>query len=262
MGIIAFYVGGLSMTDNNYRVRLFGNFSDIDPYSDKVWAVMEKLRKDFNLLPTTVHEMNVNTGSNEVKKITRPAFISQNNDFLVEIGSDVITIEKANSNSKIGVIDSFLKEASFILDKLLNSFGKRGYRVSLITSSFGDIPKSEMDNSYNKGIVPLEFYKKQLPMEWNSRSVSRIDFKVKGLVEKVNVITELSRVQGSLNQNGLQKEFDDILITFDINTVPEAMELRIDTDSITEFLNEAVSLREEILYQVRGAFNGEVSRDN
>ena len=230
-----------------FRVRFFGKFRDIEADSDLVWDLMGELRK-LKLLPTTIHEVNAH--KNSVTSIPRPAFVSRENDLNVEIGSDVITIEMNNNKSNIKNIKEFCNDAIYILDKILISFKRKGNRVSLITNSFLDINSEQLQETYPKIISPINFYQNNKPFEWNSRSVSRIKYNIAGLEENINVINEIARVQGNSVQSGVPVEFDKISVIFDINTIAQSTDNRLDINSIEEFLKEAINTRKGIVEQL------------
>lgn len=239
--------------NNSYGVKLFGKFNDIDINSDPVWELMNDLR-GLRLLPTSFYELNANNEG--ITPISRPAFTSTENDFTVEIGSEFINIQKVNKDSNLGDILAFKDSALFVLDKITSRFNKKGTRVALNTTGLIDLETSKLEEAYTKFISPLNYYEENIPFEWNCRSVSHATYQLKDNEEKINVIAEIGRLQGRSIKAGIPTPFDKLNLSFDINTVPQLTESRLDTRSIEDFLNNAIESRKQILLQVESVLNG------
>jgi hypothetical protein len=239
--------------NNSYGVKFFGKFNDIDINSDPVWELMNDLR-GLRLLPTSFYELNANNEG--ITPISRPAFTSTENDFIVEIGSEFINIQKTNKDSSVGEISAFKDSSLFVLDKIISRFNKRGTRVALTSTGLIEIDQSKLEDAYTKFITPIKYYEDNKPFEWSSRSISHDTYQLNGNEEKINIVTDIGRLQGRSIKSGIPTPFDKLSLSFDINTVPQLTESRLDTKSVEDFLNNAIESRKQILSQVELVLNG------
>ncbi|MGX5556726.1 hypothetical protein [Bacillus cereus] len=243
------------MENKSYQVHFFGDFKDIEAQSETMITLMN-LFKEFSLLPSTIHELNPVISP---MPLPRPAFVSFTNDFNIEIGSERISIIKdiANSTDDTEDMKKFIQESIQILDKIISNFDKRGVRVSLVTQGlYPKVSDQQLEEVYLKFVSPLDYYNDNKPVEWNARSVSRIEKEILNRKEIINVITDIGRAQGRVNNNGIVTDFDRITLKVDINTIPELVEKRLNTESIEEFLNLAMERRKDLISQVELRING------
>ncbi|MGH0593349.1 hypothetical protein ACQVPY_13760 [Bacillus pretiosus] len=245
------------LENHSYQVYFFGDFREIEAESKIVMKLMQLLER-FSMVPGTSHELN--PGISPVP-VPRPMFTSFADDFSIEIGSERISIIKnsvRNNGDDTENIRKFVNDSTYILDKITTEFNKKGSRISLVTEGlFSQMDEEKLDSMYLKFASPLGYYESNKPVEWNSRSVSRIKQDVVDREETINVITEVGRIQGRINNNGMINDFDRINLKVDINTIPQLAENRLKTESIESFLNLAMENRKELISQVEMVMNGE-----
>jgi hypothetical protein len=238
------------LEDNLFQVNIFGNFNDIEAKSESIIKLMPLLEK-YSVLPNTIHELNPRFGPNPIPRLS---FNTPNNDLVIEFGSERIAITKNNIRNvdfNFGNIEAFVGDAVFILDKIINSFNKKGTRISLVSDGlFPQTAPETLENIYTKYMAPIQYYNDNKPFEWNSRSVAHTTYNVSNIDEKVNVITEIGRVQGQFISGGTPQAFDRINLKFDINTIAQNTESRLTTESVENFLKLAIENRSFLLSQV------------
>lgn len=230
-----------------FQVNLFGDFKDIEPKPEIMMELMPLWSK-FSLMPSTFHEINPNFG---MTPLNRLSFISQSNDFRIDIGIDKVTvsINTINSNGIETNIDKFAEDASYILEQILSKYNKLGTRVSLVTESlFPEYDSETLEHVYKKMFTPISFYNENKSFEWNARSVARINYDLSNKLEVINVITEVARLQGRFNNQ--ITDFDRINLKFDINTIGQNSEKRLDGEAIKKFLFHAMETRNKLINEV------------
>lgn len=233
-----------------YQASIFGNFNDISPNSKLISKVMSDLH-EYDLIPSAFNELDVNF--NSVKRIE---FFSSNKKIniriaggRIDIETNISPIQDISNEIKIQKLDHFLDDVKKLFNYQLNSFAKKGYRISLVTTIFdGDKQSSQIKSLYNKVINQNEYYKSKDVFEWNVRSVVHQNKEIMGNNETLNVLSEVSKGKGIISnlETKINSEFNGLIYVVDINTVPEQRETRIDIDFINEFYNHAKEIKYEI----------------
>ncbi|PFD55832.1 hypothetical protein [Bacillus thuringiensis] len=244
------------MINTFYQANLFADFREIDVTPNNIMRLMNTL-KDFGLLPSTYQELNPAISSTP---ITRPKFSSINEEWVISIGSNCINIDKNPVDavaSNMTDIQDFIRIASHMLQLIIEEFGKNGKRVSLVTNALLDeMPEEQLNSIYNRIVSnPLEFYKENIPMEWNVRSANRVNYTINNAEEQVNVITNMGRVKGRMLKGDSVVDIERISLEFDINTVASNEDTRLSGSSVSKFLQEAVETRGKIISQVERVIN-------
>lgn len=239
----------------NYQASLFANLSDINFNSDNTIRVLNLFR-EYELIPTMFQELTPFHPS----PILRPQFASPNNEWVVRIATQRIDVEKNPINGlaeNMGSLIEFTNRASVLINLFASEFGKKGKRIALRTNGLlENMEDEQLNRIYNTIFNPLRFYLNSQPKEWNTRSVSRINYEINSRMEMVNVITSISRIQGGLVQNNAPIQFDRISADFDINSIPENDNTRFEGTDLSQFYNKAIVTRNEILSEIEGVING------
>lgn len=237
------------------QASIFGNFDEIKPKPEIISELLA-LFSQKNMLPGTFQEISFPM---QVPQ-TRIRLESENHEWVLNIGTLRIDVEH-NLAKDIGdesgdFIKSSVNEAIEILRLFLNNYKIKGHRLALNTKGFlPEQPKTLLDNIYTDIISPIEFYTINVPTEWNSRSVSRVERDLNGEKEIINVINTVNRAIGQYSVNGESKDFDRIAIGFDINTYQGNSNTRFDSDNIDSFYQTSLIIRDEILDQLRIKLN-------
>ncbi|HDT6574872.1 TPA: hypothetical protein QFT23_000970 [Bacillus cereus] len=244
------------MINTLYQANLFSDFREIDVTPNNMMRLMNAL-KDFELLPSTYQELNPAISPTP---ITRPRFASVNEEWIISIGSYCMNIDKNPVDavaSNMSDINGFIDTASHMIQIITEEFGKIGKRVSLVTNGLLDeMSEEELNNAYNKIISnPLEFYKEDIPMEWNVRSANRTKYIINDIQEPVNVVTNIGRVKGRMLKGDSVIDIERVNLEFDINTVASNEDMRLAGSSVSQFLKEAAQTRETIISQVERVIN-------
>jgi hypothetical protein len=236
-----------------YQINFFSDFNNIVVSAETTMKLFS-IFKEFDLLPSTFHEFNPNNNI----AIPRPKFSSVNNEWGVLIGTQKVTIEKTKVSNELepGSINDFVEKALEIFSTFLKEYNTKGFRISLITESFlPEMGPAKLNEIYENWAKPLPFYEGNPPFEWNFRSVGKVNYSISNESEKINVITNLSRVQGHMILNNAPKEFDRVKVDFDINTVAQNNNSRFTLKSVEEFLEQAVNTQSSLISEVEGVIS-------
>jgi hypothetical protein len=208
--------------------------------------------KDKGLLPTTFQEIGPNSPATQV----RLRLNSPNNEWAINFASRRIDVEKnpvEAAGKNMGDVDVFINDVIDFMTRILERFPKKGNRLSIITSGMlREMKEKRLDSIYEKLFRPLPFYSNPLPFEWNHRTVTRRGVKIEGIDEQINVITNINRVRGNLMEPGHILPFDRIEIGFDINTLAEEDANRFSINSMKEFMEHALIIRNDIAREIEG----------
>lgn len=231
----------------NIQFVIFGDFRDIDAQPEKIINISTKLLENgISAIPGTFQQMNPSVG---MKAFERIMYTNTKEKYNIQIGMDKIQVNKAIVDNKLY---NFVTETELFLSKLKKIIKSLkdseqglppGYRVSLIIDILHDKEKlkpfNEIYNSFNN---KLPNYDADETFEWNTRAVKRNTVNVLGLPEVMNIVSEVSRVNGEVNVFGQTEQFDTIQAKIDINTIDENRNLRVTDEFISQFLTYSYDL--------------------
>jgi len=222
-----------------YQASFFCDLVDITPKPELIIEITKKL-KSFELIPNSTSEFVI-----DEKGITsnqRLELTSQKKDFIIRFEKNRFLIEQGNLNNNIITIDEFILKIKGIFEILYSLFKRKGKRLSFVTSVLLDEKDNkQLNETFKTILVPQSIYKTKPPYEWNTRQVTTDNYEIKKKPEKINIITELSRVQGVLNEKGINKKIDRLQLSTDINTHQSNMSPRFDSEDFEIFLQQATN---------------------
>jgi len=223
-----------------YQASFFCDLADITPKPELIIDLTKNL-KEFGLIPSSASELVI--GDRGVIS-TKPRILltSQRKDFTIRFGENRFLIEQNNYNNEIMSVDDFVLKVKGVFGILYPIFERKGKRLSFVTSIQLDEKNDKiLEENYKKILVPQSIYKKKTPYEWNTRQVTTEDFRIKDNIEKVNIITELSRAQGMLSEKIPNKKANRLILSTDINTHQGNISPRFDSEDFEKFLQQAIA---------------------
>lgn len=230
----------------NYQFSIFGDFRDISPNNSQIIIDLLSEYKERNFIPSIFQEIPFNIAPSTV---SNRIMLSNNDGWQMNIGNNRIDlsiplIEKgkyADMN-----IETISVEACEIIEKIINKFNKQSNRIALNTTFLmGSDMSKKLDEIYeNKGRV-IEFYNQNKIKEWNERIISEIiDSEFNN--EKINIGININKGKGQYQIINKVSSFDGIIIQFDINTIPENIDLRFKGKDIKKFFETAIKYKNQI----------------
>lgn len=226
-----------------YQVVLFGSYGEILPKPDNIKYFMEKFGEK-ELIPTTFQEIGPQGA------INRFSLTNSDESWLIEFGSNRIDI--FHTNKDVGItnflnLSDFLNEANGIVKAIQEKFSKKHNRLSLVTRVlFDEMTSEEHDEVYRKLNNTISLYNENSIADWNSRTVSRINYEFDGLKETFNVISNVKRTKGNLIIKSEKTEVDRLELLFDINTFQGNSDYRFEAKQIAFFLKQAAQVEQDL----------------
>lgn len=231
------------MINIKYQLVLFGSYGEILPKPDNIKYFMDAF-SDKELIPTTFQEIGPEGALN------RFSLTNSDESWLIEFGSNRIDIFHTNKN--VGVTDfldlpDFIKNTNEIINAIQKKFPNKHNRLSFVTRAlFEEMSMEQHDSVYHKLNNSISVYNDNPIVDWNSRTVSRINYEFDGLNETFNVISTIKRTKGNLTIESEKTEVDRLELHFDINTFQGNTDYRFEAKEIASFLNQAASVEQDL----------------
>jgi hypothetical protein len=236
-----------------YQASFFGDITDIKASAETIPVFLEMF-KDIGLLPSTFREFMPPSAPR-----VRLMLGSPDKEWEIRFASEQIMFCKNARKPKggnLGTPEEFAKKVVEFCGRILVRFPKKAKRLALVIECLmPETSEEKLGAAYQCFLRPLCFYETNSPIEWKARSVTRIGRQINGLDEKLNVITDLSRVQGDFTELAESVRFDRIKVEFDINTFQGNVNQRFDEQSVSDFFPIALHLRSELLSEVEVLLN-------
>lgn len=222
-----------------YQTSFFCDLADVTPKPELIIELTKKLKK-FELIPSSAPELVIDEKG--ITTNSRLELTSQKKDFVIRFEKNRFLIEQSNLNNNIITIDEFKLKAKSIFEILYSILERKGKRLSFVTSTLlNEKNDKKLNENFKQILVPQSIYKVKIPYEWNTRQVTTDNYKIKNESEKINIIIELSRVHGLLNEKGVNKKIDRLQFSTDINTHQSNMSPRFDSNDFGVFLQQSTN---------------------
>jgi len=219
---------------------------------------MMGLFTDIGLIPTTFQEITPISPAPQL----RFSLQSANNEWFIFFGFEGIRITKNPIDPKgnnLGSIEQFSVDVSNFLVKILNKQPKKANRIALSSNVIlEEMTEESLNNIYGKLFNPIQLYSNNKPIEWNSRTVFRLDKQVDSIKETLNFISEINRSSVLLNQGNMPINIlnqglvptDRIFINLDINTIPNNTKYRFGEAEIATFYKNMSLWHKDLLKEI------------
>lgn len=225
-----------------YQAAIFIDAKEIVPNPKTITTLINKF-EDYQLIPNTIQELS-NEGPH-----ARLSFRSQDGEWEIRFGRNKVDIEKNPTDLKgtnLGSLNNFGAEVKNISKLIFDVIGKKSNRLALISTYLLD----EMDNDrlnqiFNSIFNAPKFYQKNIPIEWNSRMVTRVKRDFDGISEIFNFIYQLNRIQGNMQRKGTYIDIDRIQLKLDINTYQKNTDPRFNSKDTQAFFGNASTWEED-----------------
>lgn len=244
----------MNQINTKFQIVLFGSFEDIDPSIENMKFFFNTF-SDKGFIPNVVNEVNLKVTNNDFKSdnINRVSLVKNDGEFIVKINTGTIELIVNNKNVE-GVenqpnIDDFVTESIEIIKTIVTQFPKKFKRIGLVTQYF--IKNLSVPKTHNEFSSEIEFMRNKRLVEFNQRILIREPKNISNSYEEFNISKDIKLGKQVINRNNLSPSVvEGFLITLDINTVPENLNFRFDTNSITEFTEIALEINNTIISQL------------
>jgi hypothetical protein len=235
-----------------YQASIFTSSIEANPTN--ISSLMS-LFADKGFIPITYQEL---PGINQMQQVSSPplrfSLKTADNEWVVGFRTGRIDVEKNMTDAKgknLGEINQFGSDAKDIFIKILNKYPQRANRIALASNLiFNEMPTDVLDNVYLKLVHPTKIYVENPPVEWNVRSVSRLNKIINSNAELFNFCSEIGRFSGQMNIDQSIAPLDRIAITLDINSIIADGRERFDEAGISGFCDEAPTWHNGLLNEL------------
>ena len=228
-----------------YEAVIFSDVKDITPTPEVIATLIEQF-KGFELIPQTFQEIELPGTA----PLNRLRFTSQDEAWSILFGRRRITVDKLPidiKGSNIGELSDFCSNTMDLFTKIFDKYPRRAKRIALITSCMlEEMSESNFSQIYQNLFKSPSFHTVNQPVEWDWRVVSRVNKEISGLQEALNVITDLKRLSGEVESKTERMPFQRIMLTQDLNTVPDNSDPRFDLSHIGSFYEIVRPLHDEL----------------
>lgn len=237
-----------------YEAVIFVEASQLVPNSDYISKFAE-LFKDRGLVPNVFQEFVPPN-----PPASRLRLSSSDNKWSINFGLKRISIEKNLAgifHKDLGEFSEFCNEVISIYKTIHKIFPRKATRLAGVSHYLlKELSEQKMEMIYDKFLCPFSVYNDNRPFEWNSRSVCRLNEKWGKFKEDINLITQINRVQGQMDESGKISEIDRIQIIIDGNSLPQKNEERFDIKAIEDFYKHYPSVPDKVLKDILEIING------
>jgi hypothetical protein len=243
-----------------YQVGFYAPGARKEPDPDTIAVLLDAFR-DLAFVPTTLTEFKMMAQPGYPTQRLEPRLqlqlTSTNQQWNVAFEQKRVLVRKVNViDAVLGGEEEFVGEVINVMAKLLKPFPMIGTRLTFATRGvLGEMSSTNLDAVNRKIFKVIPFYSEHSPHEWSSRNISRIEVVMGGKMETLNVITDVNRIKGTIEETAGPVEIDRIQICFDINTYQGNEDQRFNLEDIQPFLHEALQTRQRILTELEGTLN-------
>ena len=227
-----------------------GFYASLDELNANASLMVEltKAFSEYGFIPSNSRLVNLDQPQHF---ILRPKLISEGQEWEIDFEPGRFLI-KSNRTPNIECCSSeeFQTKATKFLEILTTLFPYEGTRLSFVAKGLLSQIESDLLNKFNCSGRLMAFYKNHSPVEWISRQNSRLDIHIMDYNEQINVITELSRIQGLIVKEEIETPIDRVQVLFDINTVAGNRTPRFHFAEFDAFISSSISKAKEILCEI------------
>ncbi len=244
-------------TNLDYKLSIFGDFRKIDATPENVMGLLEVFKNE-KFMPNTVKEAQnviaigipgMQLSPNMGNASDRIMLTSPNNEWSIFFGIQRIDIQQKPYDYETGLsqnLNKFLEKSVVYCKTIMNKYMLSANRLAINTSELCSQMKPEEIKEYgNRFSKAIEFYSKNVPIEWSTRFMTHQTVEMDNDNTLINVITTLGRFQGQRAHYDKIDHIDTLKVDFDINTSPENKRL-FSVDDIKTFCDFANSTVEKI----------------
>ncbi len=245
------------IVDRNYKISVFGNFTDIIPTPENIAFLVEVFRHE-NLMPSIFQEVKIDNNNPQIpQQQSRIALISADSTEQIAILSERIDYEirtKTDVEISDEVLETYNEKIKRIFNVLFDHFKKQSTRLALNTENYViNLSDDEVVKFLSKFSNPISVYTEKEMKEWNTRLMIRKEIPINDQSENFNIITIIAKIPMKKIENNVEKNFSGFTIMTDINTVAENTSSRFGINEVSEFMGLANSWWKKIITEIHGA---------
>lgn len=230
----------------NYQLSVFGNY-DIAPIPTNITSLMNNINEATGeiFLPNLISGQQVEIPTNRITTISNLGYVTQNQKFNISILNERIDINYNRIDEVDLAISDFYNMAVKALKAIMETFELSSRRLAInIQVLENTFDEDEIAKMGKRIIKSVPYYSEKNLIEWSTRINSESNITINGAQEKLNTILDVTTAKASLTQPTA------LIYHLDINTLPLLTEMRFDSTSLDDFVNEVKPIIDIILDDV------------
>lgn len=227
----------------NVQLSVFSNCR-IEPNTQNISNLMNKINclgiKDF--LPNVTAGQTIDLVKGTVNATPNLTFVTADKSAQIVCLDERIDCVFNYTQEQECDLEEALQWSEDIVSLIVEEFNIMSYRLALNISLLSNPYNDDIRNTDfgSKLVSVLNFYDDKTLKEWSTRQNAWCPITISNQEEMLNVITELSMVT---NETGDEKR---ILCHMDINTIPENVSYRFNSEMLREFVCQTKVIASEI----------------
>lgn len=243
-----------------YQLGFYAPDTHKEPEPEIIGRLMRAF-KDKGFIPTTVQEFQLVAERSDAG--LRPGrrlqlqFTSPSQNWNLAFEEQRVLLKKVGvEDTKIGTVDDFSEEADEVFRLLLNEMQFRGTRLAFAMKGLlPEMPLETLAEAGKRLLNAVPFYVENLPCEWTANNVTRTNVSIGEKSETLNVIANVRRLQGTLQEGDNSVPIDRVEVGFDINTHQDSKEQRFGANDVSPFLKAASEISGRIFREIQERIN-------
>lgn len=233
----------------NFQLSLFGSFKNIKPDNDIAMRLIEKLKED-DFIPATVDVAYVDTAAKEIKSESRLQMVSQDKSWSIVFLQERIDLNyDYNGSSLYSEFGKIFIYAKSILEKVFEIFSnEKGNRLAVNGKILLNEMVPEKRTIFMKRFSnPPKVYGNKPITEWHLRFNAKSSMGIADDTKEIcNNIIEI----GDCIICEKEKKENRMLLSLDINTLPENRDLRFTYENLLYFTSDVEKWMEKELAEI------------
>ncbi len=238
----------------NFQTSLFGSFENFQADTDLVIRLLTCLREE-GFIPGSVNSATVDVTTGKMLVNTRLQLLSPNRMWSIVFLDNRIDFNYSHQGDDKDVQEllQLMEYVSKLVGLVFSALsGIRGNRLAVnLKMLMEDMSENELNRKRNKYISPIKSLDSNDYIEWSVRLNSKTQISVgETEIEDSNRIFEVMRYNYPSPVETNRKKHSTVMVSIDINTMPEKYEMRFDHRNLLTYINNSkehiISITKEI----------------
>ena len=237
----------------NYQLSIFGKYT-ITPTPETITGLMSKINQETQctLLPNMINSQQIEIPSNKITTVSNLGFVSQDQQYSINILSERIDINYNKVNDADVCMDAFYSFAIKALSAIIDYSGVLSNRLAMNIQQVCEMKSfSDLKMRGKSFVKTAAYYDDKDFSEWSMRTNGLVDIAVNESQETLNVITDISSGQDASGQQAV------VLFHIDINTLSQNQNMRFDKLALEPFVQNAAAIASTIIADVERLISNE-----
>ncbi|RKR83760.1 hypothetical protein BDD43_3974 [Mucilaginibacter gracilis] len=236
-----------------FTASIYTNNQEITPEPNLMRALYQDLAK-FEVIPGAYNELDTKT-SNIVTNRLR--FYKLDNSLTINFGINRIDIQaNYNATGVFNSIQAFCDQVIDILEIINKKYEKKSNRLGIVINlTSQNLDAKALTNDFKPFYHTTELFENSVPTDWNNRANYRYIRDFGSKKELCNNVYIFSYGAAEISINGIIVRQNAVNLQLDINTIPEAQNIRFSAVDYTNFYNNSSKWLNDFYQSLESRFN-------